>query len=586
MRLLAAAALCLVALYIEAAEPQLRRGVKIPLRDQVELDATLYLPAGDPQPAPCILTLTPYIADSFHARGIYFASHGYPFAAVDVRGRGNSQGEFHPFLQEAHDGYDVVEWLARQPYCNGKVAMFGSSYGGYAQWATAGELPPHLATIVPTASPYPGFDFPMRNNISYPFVVQWLMLTSGHTLQLKVSADDAYWDELFSRWSRSGLPFDRLDRLSGNPAPLFQEWLEHPQPDGYWDAYNPTGAQYERLQIPVLTITGSYDDDQQGALEHYRQSTRNASPAARARHYLVIGPWDHGGTATPRMEVGGVSFGPASVLDLARLHVDWYDWTLRGAPKPEFLQKPVAYYVAGADVWRYADTLEAVTARFATGYLDSARNATDIFSSGSLGPTTGDGRPDSYHHDPRDPAAAEINAALHVSEDSLVDQSVLLALSGRELVYQTAVFAKDTEVSGFFKLTAWIAIDSPDTDLYAAIYDIDAGGASIRLTTDAIRARYREGLRTPRIIRSRVALRYDFEHFSFVSRVIGQGHRLRLVVSPVGRVIESRFVEKNYNGGGLVAAESAKDGRAVTVTLYHDRAHPSALSIPLGQEAP
>jgi len=203
-----------------------------------------------------------------------------------------------------------------------------------------------------------------------------------------------------------------------------------------------------------------------------------------------------------------------------------------------------------------------------------------------LGLPIGKGKPDAYCYDPRDSDAPEIDAAMRVSADSLVDESVMLALSGRELVYQTDRFAKDAEVTGFFKLSAWIAIDSPDTDIYVTVYDIDAAGSSMRLTTDAMRARYREGLRTPKILHSHAALRYDFDHFTFVSRLIRRGHRLRLVISPVGRVIESPFTEKNYNGGGPVAAESAQDGRAVTVTLYHDRAHPSALGIPFGQEAP
>ncbi len=559
--------------------------MKIPMRDGITLNGALYLPPNQSAPAPCIFTLTPYISDNFRARGMYFSSRGYPFAAVDVRGRGKSQGEFRPFIEEAQDGYDIVEWLAGQPYCDGKVAMFGSSYGGYDQWATAKEFPPHLRTIVPTASPYPGLDFPMRNNIAYPYVLQWITRTRGHDSEFEAAGGDAFWSNLFMRWNKSGLPFEQLDQMLGNPSAVFEEWLRHPQPDAYWDAYNPSLDQYRHFNIPILTITGSYDDDQSGALEHYRQYMRHASPQAKAQHYLVIGPWDHDGTAKPRAEAGGVSFGPASLVDLAQLHADWYAWTMQGAPQPEFLKRRVAYYVAAADVWRYADTLEGVTARSEAYHLDSTRNATDVSSSGSLDTSKAKGRADFYRYDPRDPDAPEIEAEARTDGDRLlVDQTVVLALGGRELVYQTAEMAKDTEVSGFFKLSAWIGIDCPDTDLYAAVYEIDAGGGSIRLSTDAMRTRYREGLRSPRMMHTRAAMRYDFDHFTFVSRSIKQGHRLRLVISPVGRVIESQFTEKNYNGGGAVAAESANEGRPVTVTLYHDRTHPSVLNVPLGQE--
>jgi predicted acyl esterase len=126
-----------------SAKVEWRWDVKIPLRDGTHSSAIAYLPGDQQERRPCVFTLTPYIAQSYHDRGVYFASHGYPFLSVDVRGRGNSEGEFHPLIQEAKDGYDVVEWLAQQPYCNGKVTMWGGSYAGYDQWATAKERPPH-----------------------------------------------------------------------------------------------------------------------------------------------------------------------------------------------------------------------------------------------------------------------------------------------------------------------------------------------------------------------------------------------------------------------------------------------------------
>jgi len=144
-------------------------GVEIPVRDGVRLNATVYKPLEMAEPLPVVFTLTPYTSDTYHERGWYFARHGYVFALVDVRGRGNSGGEFDPFAQEAEDGHDVVEWLAEQPWCNGKVAMWGGSYAGYDQWAVAKEFPPHLATIVPAAAAFAGVDFPFWKNIPFYF---------------------------------------------------------------------------------------------------------------------------------------------------------------------------------------------------------------------------------------------------------------------------------------------------------------------------------------------------------------------------------------------------------------------------------
>lgn len=557
-------------------------GVTIPLRDGTHLSGTVYTPRVRAEPAPCIFTLTPYVSDSYHDRGVYFASHGLPFVTVDVRGRGNSQGEFRPLLQEARDGYDVVEWLAHQPYCNGKVAMWGGSYAGYDQWATAKEFPPHLATIVPVASLYAGVDFPMRNNIFYPYLVQWIAYTSGHALQAKIFSDDAFWSLFYRRWYESGRRFRDLDVMLGNLSPTFQEWITHSEADAYWDTYNPSAQEYARMQIPILTITGSYDDDQPGALEHYRQHMNNATPEAQARHYLVIGPWDHAGTRNPKADVGGVHFGPASLLDIPQLHLEWYAWTMANGPRPAFLKKRVAYYVMGAEQWRYADTLANVTSNLQPLFLHSSGNANDLLSSGQLSSTRGSGPPDGYRYDPRDVNGPEIEAEARSPMGALTDQTVLFALRGKELVYHTVPLERDTEVSGFFKFTAWISIDCPDTDFYASVYEIASDGSSVRLSTDALRARYRSGLRTSTPIRTGLPLRYEFNHFTFVSRQVKRGSRLRLVIAPIGSLNETTFSERNFGRGGVVANETVADAMTVHVRLFHDKAHPSALYVPIG----
>jgi len=559
---------------------ELQWGVKIPLRDGVRLNATVYLPGHPAAPAPCIVTMTPYVSDGCHERAAYFASAGLPFVVVDVRGRGNSEGAFRPMIQDAQDGYDIVEWLAAQPYCNGKVGMYGASYLGYVQWATAKERPPHLSTIIPTAAVFPGLDFPMRSNVFLSYAIRWLTYVGGRTRQALIMADDTYWAKVYRRWYDSGRPLRELDVIAGNPSPQFQEWLDHPERDAYWDEYTPTPRQYESLDLPILTITGICDDDQPGALEYYR---RHLQHAPRERHYLVIGPWDHAGTATPAAEFGGLKSGPASVIDMPKLLREWYAWTLQAGPKPEFLAKRVAYYVMGAEQWRYADSLEAITEGHECLFLDSSGSADDVFHSGSLGTVRGAGAPDSYVHDPRGPLDFPVEQDVAVMRATFANPADALAMRHRQLVYHSTAFERDTEVSGFFKLTAWLAIDCPDTDFHVTVYEIGLDGSSLRLCMDVLRARYREGVRTPRLIQTDEPLRYDFEHFNFVAREVKRGHRLRLVIAPLGRVAESIFSARNYHGGGVVADESASQARTVTVRLFHDEAHPSALYMPIGR---
>jgi uncharacterized protein len=568
-------ALVALPLFVRAAE-RYQVDVQVPLRDGVKLHASLYSPVGAKEPTPCIFTLTPYTTQSYHDRGMAYSGHGLTYLVVDSRGRGDSEGRFEPFIQEARDGYDVTEWLARQPYCNGKVAMSGGSYTGYDQWATAKEFPPHLSTIVPTAAPYAGVDFPMRGGNFYPFLVQWLTLVGGHTLQGSVVGDGSLWASNFREWFESGRPYSELDTLSGHTWPVLHEWLAHPEVDAYWDRYNPTPEQYAKLSLPILTITGSYDDDQPGAIQHYRQFMKYASAEARERHYLVIGPWDHAGTHAANAQVGGLTFGPASLIDIAKLHVDWHAWTMSDGPKPDFLKQHVAYYVMGAEQWRYAQSLEAVTKEQRSLYLDSDGAANDVFRSGSLSDSPRNGRADSYVYDPRDTGSAALEETLDPS--SLTDQSLTLANQGKLLVYHSAPFAQDTEVSGFFSLAAWISLDQPDTDFSVTLYEIRADGSAVLLTRDIQRARYRQGPRRSVLINTREPLKYQFDGFTFVSRRMARGSRLRLVFAPVNSI----YAQKNHNSGRAVADESVTDSRTVTVRLFHDAAHPSVLRMPIG----
>lgn len=564
-------------------ELQICLSVRIPLRDGIRLSAILYLPtsSGVNTPRPAIFTLTPYIAQTHHEQGIYFATHGFPFLSVDVRGRGDSEGEFNPIFNDAEDGHDIIEWIARQPYCNGSVAMWGGSYMGYTQWAAAKGGSPHLKSLVPVASPFRGGDSPLRTNIFVPYSMQWLTYLWGRTSHDRVFSDQKLWNGRFRKWFESGKPFRELDTFLGSPSSIFQEWLSHPHRDAYWDAGNPTAAQYANLDIPILTITGTYDGNQTGALLHYREHMKHAPPAHRARHYLIIGPWDHAGTRIPKLEFAGVTVGPASLVDLPQLNLDWYAWTLQGAEKPAFLQKNVAYYVMGADRWRYADTLEDVTARSTPLYLDSATNPTDVFKAGSLvSQVPRRCEPDHYIHDPRDMSLAAFEST--IDPDIRTDHRMIYASAGKLLVYHSQPFERDTEISGFFRFLAWIAIDQPDTDFRVSVYEVGLDGSALQLTSDWMRARYRESLYEEQLVETTEPLCYPFDRFTFVSKLIPRGHFLRLVLAP----IHSIFVQRNFNSGGVVAEESVDQARAVTVKLFHDPAHASALYVPLGHPEP
>jgi len=570
------------------ADCDLRWAVKIPMRDKVELNATLYLPKmsdESPPKAPVIFTLTPYISDSYHARAAYFASHGYVFALVDVRGRGNSAGEFEAFAHESEDGHDVVEWLAQQPFCDGKVAMWGGSYAGFDQWATAKEFPPHLATIVPVAAPHPPLDYPSYQNVGETYDVQWFTFTSGRAGQQNLFGDQKFWRTKFLDAYKKHIPFKDLDSFVGNPSANFQRILKHPMADAYYDAMVPTIDQFKKITLPILTITGQYDGDELGALTFYRDHIANASSETRPKHFLIIGPWDHAGTRTPTDEVAGIKFGSAAIVDLNDLHRQWYDWTMKNGVRPEFLKDQVAYYLlapgnTGANgEWKYADSLETLTANPRTFYLDSKNgDANGVFRSGTLTEKKPSEAADRCVYDPLDTGRGENVEGVEPNEKTAgIDQRFPLSIGKDGLVYHTDPLRAETPLIGCPKLSLWISMDTPDTDFEADLYEIQPDGTSIALWSDIRRLRYRESLREAKLVKPGEIVKCDFDPGLFVARRLMKGSRLRLVISSPNSI----FWQKNYNSGGVVADETAKDARTCHVKMYHDATHASALQLPL-----
>jgi uncharacterized protein len=559
-----------------APEVDMTWGVKIPMRDGVHLNATIYQPHQQKEAVPVVFTFTPYIGDSYTDRAMYFAAHGYVYALVDVRGRGNSEGDFEPFANEGRDGYDVTEWLAKQAYCNGKVAMWGGSYAGFDQWTVAKEFPAHLATIVPAAAAHPGVDFPFQYNIFYPYDMQWLTFTSGHTGNTSTFGNDTFWNAKSREMYHAHSAFDEYDKLIGNPSPIFQKWLQHPTPDAYYDAMVPSPEQYKKMSLPILTITGHYDGDQPGAFTFYKRHMQYGSEEDKAKHYLIIGPWDHAGTRTPKREMGGLKFAEASALDLNKLHNEWYDWTMKSGGKPAFLKKRVAYYVMGAEQWKYADTLESISNGTLTFYLASPGGTPDVFHSGSLLATkSGTSGSDAWTYDPLDNRPGDAEPIENPSY--LTNQSGVVNLFGEGVVYHSEPFAAATELSGFVKLTVWLTMDVPDTDLSAKLYEILSEGSSIALTSATMRARYRDSLREARPVPAGKTEKYVFDNFTFFSRQVAKGSRLRLVIHSVN----TPSTEKNYNSGGVLSKETGKDARTAHIQLLHDAEHASTLELPI-----
>jgi putative CocE/NonD family hydrolase len=466
--------------------------------------------------------------------------------------------------------------------------MWGGSYAGFDQWATAKEFPPHLATIVPAAAAHPPLDYPSYLNIGQTYDMRWYTFTSGKAGQANLFDDEKFWRTKFLEAYKKYIAFKTLDSFVGNPSVNFQRILKHPTADAYYDAMVPTREQFQKIVLPILTITGQYDGDELGALTFYRDHIASALPEAGAKHFLIIGPWDHAGTRTPKDEVGGVKFGPAAIIDLNDLHRQWYDWILKNGAKPEFLKDQVAYYmIAGGNTgangtWKYADSLKNLTARARTFYLDSKNgDANGVFRSGSLAENQPPGGRDEFTYDPLDTRrGSEVEGIEPNDKTAGIDQRLALSIGADGLVYHSDPLPKEMPLVGCPQLTLWVSLDTPDTDLSADLYEIQPDGTSIALWSDLRRLRYRESLYREKLVKGDEIVKCDFAPGLFVARKLMKGSRLRLVVSSPNSI----FCQKNYNTGGVVADETAKDAQTAHIRIHHDAAHASAIQIPVRYE--
>jgi uncharacterized protein len=568
----------------------------IRVRDGTELEAWITKPSNLKSKATAILTLTQYDIDGGrHADspGAY-ARRGYVFVQVYVRGRGRSGGVKSENLgtQIGRDGYDLVEWIAAQPWSDGRVVMFGGSFVGMTQWQTAAQLPPHLAAIAPYVPIYPGWDIPNTNGIPQAQTALILGYVSGRSLNTGYVNNQEYIAGKMLEQYAANRPFSELDHAIGISADdwwmpdehgeklsMMTMWLNHLGDAAFNLAAEPPADSYSRMNFPVLTVTGFYDDDQPGALHYYRNYVAHAPAAAVARHHLVIGPWDHFASQAPSKTVGGIAIPEAAIIDMQKLHADWYDFVLGRGASPALLHDTVAYFMLGADEWRYAKSLQAASSgKELTLFLsDSAGTPKDVFHSGGLmAKPNAQEPPAAIVSDPHE--LPELEVAKYSANEDLTSQ--FRAYQKRALTFHSDPFTQDTEIAGHMRLTLQCAADAPDFDLWAQVLMVLPDGTAVRLGEDVRRARFRNSQFKEELVKAGQAIEIPFE-FYWLARRIPAGARIRLTIAP----LNSPNYQKNFNTGGRLGYERIEDARIANIKIFHDAKRASRLTLPLAAGA-
>ncbi len=596
--------------YARAAEYDVvvSKNVMVPMRDGAEMATDVYLPVTDGAPGagpfPVLLSRTPYGKDGSAADGQFFAERGYAVAIQDVRGRYDSEGTYYIYVNEGKDGYDAVEWAARQPWSNGSVGTFGGSYLAATQNALAVENPPSLKgmfVVVGTSNYFEdgmarGGAFYLLHNVAYAFnlSVNSQEAAADPPRQAALRQD---WVDNMGQWMEA-YPY----RRNASPFALFpvydrwfQDWIDHSSYDDYW---RQNGYTFERYydkypDIPIYFVGGWYDIFLRGTLTNYA----GLSATHTATTKLMVGAWEHG--VGPRA-TGDVDFGESAGVDVRAEQLRWYDQVLMGQDTDVFDEPPVRVFMMGGGTGRDdfdGEMQHGGEWRFVSGWPTPGATPTNFYLQADGGldeDMPGAAEPTHYVFDPRNPVptiGGQIDSGKQLVPAGPFDQRCTpqvfgcedsLPLSARDdvVVFQTPPLDRAVEVSGPITVKLWVSSSTPDTDFTAKLIDVHPPNAdhpwgyAMNLADRIVRGRYRNSLERAEPMTPGEVHEVTIDLLGTSNR-FEAGHRIRLDVSSSN----FPFFDVNPNTGATLGRSFTME--IATNSIYHDREHPSHVTLPI-----
>ena len=346
------------------------RNVMVSMRDGVQLATDVYRPSDD-SVHPVLVHRLPYSKSNASSVGALMINpltavdRGYVVIIQDTRGRFKSQGAWVPFVNEGADGYDTIECAARQPWSNGQVGIYSSSYMGVTALQAAVAAPRHLKAAVAYltgANYFNGWTY-SGGALELGFNLSWALNHSWDTLarlELARAERQALTRELTAAvtdlWPMvRHLPLADMPVLRDGVAPFWQEWLRHSAYDEYWKAID-VASRAGEIKVPVLHIAGWYDIFLRGHLDLNLRLQSHANDLVRQNHRMIIGPWDHEAYQGQRKSAAGDrEFGPEAISGpalMTDLVLQWFDRWLMGRDTPLVSTPRVRYYLMGDNVWQ------------------------------------------------------------------------------------------------------------------------------------------------------------------------------------------------------------------------------------------
>ncbi len=561
----------------------LEKNVEIPARDGVILRADVRRPKKDGK-YPVLIFRTPYDkceGDEENERTFAEAvKRGYAMVVCDVRGRFSSDGEFTAYVNEGRDGYDTIEWAAKQPWSDGNVGTFGLSYPCAVQWLAAVENPPHLKAMVLAMGP--STIGPQAVYFGGVFESGWanwcyINMTPDTRVRKDLPGPKTY-DEAKAEWKKLGgadaiqgwIPTLKMPHLR-DTEPYYYTWLEHGPYDPWWEWGN-MRTKYGNVKAAVLSLSGWHDEPygSEGAITNFVGLAKVRAGEADPRNKLILGPWIHGVDAVGKDVAGKRTFGPAAKLNYHQIVLDWMDHHVRGIDNGVKDWPNVQAYVMGSDTWKTGQTWPLPDSIDKTLYLAPAAEA------GGKPGTLASQQPEvsgssSFVSDPAHPVRDDVETTYGAFD--LRD----LANDPAVLTFETEPFAADTTVLGILPAEIYASSDAPDFDLYLRIIDVAPDGTAFNLEAaghEVIRASLRDKTPEPKLLKPGEVVKLEFDNL-ITGNCFKKGHRLRVYIHASWFPTYSR----NLQTGKSETTESETRKAAIKVHFGPDT--PSKIVLPV-----
>ena len=539
----------------------------LPMRDGVELQTQIAFPTDMPEKAPVVLVRTPYCRRTwFELPDTKALKNGCVFIMQAVRGTAFSKGEFLPAEAEIHrnDTEDLLNYLEKQPWFNGRCVMYGGSFPGYMQWCAAWSGKDCLKAVSPKVAPMYGCRSAARpgGGAALGFDASWTMTMYYRCRKGFDNMPDLNALDVWSKFPV--IDYDKI--VYGHEIANFRKFFESARTPG--KVLKEHEAWFKEFKTPAFITGGWFDMFKNETMESFRLMKNAKTEKARKFSRLTIGPWGHGGLLSP--EVFGAD---NDYTELREKETEFLYGILEDPERDPLPDYPaVNYFMLGENRWYKADNWPPVGTAAQEFYLHSNGCANSCRGDGRIDrscPVSGEMH-DEYVSDPRQPVSTtgKKHNSYTFHERSLIQQRQDV------LVYSSEVLKEPLTIAGGVKLGFYAEISTPDTDFFVTLSDVAPDGKAFAFTSGMLRARFADTFDAEKLITPGTVRCYEVD-LGDVAVKFQSGHRLRVDVCGQNYPI----FDRNANTGKELFTDT--ELIPCKVKFFHDAKHPAILTLPV-----